>query len=124
MADDICITLLVENSVHRMGLQAEHGLAWHVDIGGKQVLFDTGQTDLLVANAQRLGLDLAQVEAVVLSHGHYDHTGGVAAVRRLAPAARVLMHPAARAPKFEADPDGSVRAIGMNKATLAALDSA
>lgn len=124
MTEDVIITLLVENSVRQMGLQAEHGLAWHVNFAGRQALFDTGQTDLLIANAGRLGLDLARVEAITLSHGHYDHTGGLAAVRQLAPAAPVWMHSGARAPKFAANPDGSGRAIGISEQALAALDQA
>jgi 7,8-dihydropterin-6-yl-methyl-4-(beta-D-ribofuranosyl)aminobenzene 5'-phosphate synthase len=46
----------VENSVHERGLKAEHGLAWHIQFGSQQVLFDTGQTNLLVENARRLGI--------------------------------------------------------------------
>jgi 7,8-dihydropterin-6-yl-methyl-4-(beta-D-ribofuranosyl)aminobenzene 5'-phosphate synthase len=124
MADDVLITLLVENSVHRTGLRAEHGLAWHVDFGGRQVLFDTGQTELLLANARELEMDLTRVEAIVLSHGHYDHTGGLVAVRHRAPMAPVWMHPAARAPKFAAKSDGTGRAIGMSEAAVTTLDQA
>lgn len=124
MPEEVRITLLVENSVHRTGLQAEHGLACHLVFGGKQVLFDTGQTDLLLTNAQQLGLDLSRVDVIVLSHGHYDHTGGLAAMRRLAPEARIVLHPAATVPKFAAEPDGSSRSIGISETGRHALATA
>lgn len=124
MNEEIRITILVENSVYQRGLRAEHGLAYHIAIAGTQVLFDTGQTDLLVTNACQLGLDLSQVETIVLSHGHYDHAGGLAALRRLAPEARVVVHPAATAPKFAGSPDGSSRAVGINEAGLRSLGKA
>lgn len=58
------------------GLQGEHGLSLLVEAGEHKVLFDTGASDLFLRNARLLGLDLSDVEYVVLSHGHRDHTGG------------------------------------------------
>jgi 7,8-dihydropterin-6-yl-methyl-4-(beta-D-ribofuranosyl)aminobenzene 5'-phosphate synthase len=124
MTEEVCITILVENKVYQRGLLAEHGLAYHIAMGKRQVLFDTGQTDLLVANAQQLGVDLSCVDIIALSHGHYDHTGGLAALRQLAPEARIVMHPAATAAKFAASPDGSSRRAGMSEASLNALATA
>ena len=118
----IWITLLVENSVYGPGLLAEHGLAFHIHAGSRNLLFDTGQSDLLVNNARQLGLDLHDLEAVALSHGHYDHTGGRPAVRALAPQARLLLHPDALAPKYAGNPDGTSRSIGMPDATLRLLN--
>ena len=71
------ITALAENSVYGKGLQGEHGLSLLVEADGHKVLFDTGASDLFIRNAHLLGVDLADVEYVVLSHGHRDHTGGV-----------------------------------------------
>lgn len=70
------ITILAENSVYGKGLQGEHGLSLLVEAGEHKVLFDTGASDLFLRNARLLGLDLSDVEYVVLSHGHRDHTGG------------------------------------------------
>ena len=115
MNEEIKITVLVNNSANTGGLRAEHGLSFHIQAGGHQVLFDTGQSDLLIQNARQLKIDLRKVETVVLSHGHYDHTGGLKAVRILAPEAKLCLHPAALLPKFSRQPGGNSRAIGISE---------
>ncbi|MBN2577802.1 MAG: MBL fold metallo-hydrolase [Pirellulales bacterium] len=109
------ITLVVDDlpDARRPDLAAEHGLAFWIERGGRAVLFDTGQSVLLAGNAFRLGLPLHQAEAVVISHGHYDHTGGLAEVLRDGCSARIFMHPAALEPKYACDRDGSSREIGI-----------
>lgn len=72
------ITVLTENTVSRRGLFAEHGLSVLVETGEKRILFDTGQSGVYVHNAEQLGISLEGLDAIVLSHGHYDHTGGLA----------------------------------------------
>jgi 7,8-dihydropterin-6-yl-methyl-4-(beta-D-ribofuranosyl)aminobenzene 5'-phosphate synthase len=115
MSETIRITVLVENSVHRQGLVAEHGLSFHIQCGENSLLFDTGQTDLAVINAETLRLPLDRVEAIVLSHGHYDHTGGVTAILETAPNVRVYLHPAAFEKKF------SQSSIGMSDCVAQAI---
>jgi 7,8-dihydropterin-6-yl-methyl-4-(beta-D-ribofuranosyl)aminobenzene 5'-phosphate synthase len=109
---EIRITVLAENTVYQAGLRGEHGLSVWVEADGKRILFDTGQTDLLLDNAKTLGIDLAQTDAIVLSHGHYDHVGGLDRALDLAPEARVYLHPMALEPKFSRS-GGSVREIGV-----------
>lgn len=120
MSKTIRITVLVENSVHRQGLVAEHGLSFHVQSGEHSLLFDTGQTDLAVINAETLRLPLDRVEAIVLSHGHYDHTSGVPAVLDVVPEARVYLHPAAFGKKFSQN-SGQSRPIGMSDCVAQAI---
>jgi len=115
------ITVLVENTVHRHGLVAEHGLCFQIQMAGYSLLFDTGQTDLALLNAEALGIDLSRLDAVVLSHGHYDHTGGVPAILELAQKARVYLHPAAFEDKFSQPPGSSSRLIGMSQQTAQAI---
>jgi len=117
MSETIALTTLVENSVHARGLLAEHGLAFHLQVGSRSLLFDTGQSDLLLHNALKLRISLANAEAIVLSHGHNDHTAGLMAAHEAAPQARLFLHRAALAQKFVRNPDSTTRSIGMDEAT-------
>lgn len=73
----IKITTMVENTAPRAKLRAEHGLSVLVETDSDKILFDTGQTDAIIHNAEVLNVDLNTVKNVVLSHGHYDHAGGL-----------------------------------------------
>lgn len=115
------INVLVENTAKRARLLAEHGLAYWIDYGGHHILFDTGQGYVLRHNAAELGVELASVKALVLSHGHYDHTGGVAEVLSVARQIDVYAHPAALQAKFMRRSDGTVRSIGIPEAASRAL---
>lgn len=121
MSETIRITALVENSVHCQGLVAEHGLSFHIQSGERSLIFDTGQTDLAVINAETLRLPLDRVEAIVLSHGHYDHTGGLPAMLEVVPEARVYLHPAAFENKFSRNHAGPARKIGMSDCVAQAI---
>ena len=75
------LTLLSENTAPPgRGLVAEHGLAFLMETEDRTLLFDTGQGPALLPNARALGKDLRKVDGVILSHGHYDHTGGLDAL--------------------------------------------
>ncbi len=72
------ITTIIENSPGVRGeIAHEHGLSLWIERGGRAVLFDTGAGDAFLKNARLLGIDLSRAEAVVVSHGHSDHSGGV-----------------------------------------------
>ena len=77
------ITVLCEDTCTREGLCAEHGLSLYIETETHKILFDMGQSDLFARNAATLGIDLAAVDVAVLSHGHYDHGGGLATFLRL-----------------------------------------
>ncbi len=94
------ITLLVENTARGVGVLGEHGLAWWIDTGLHRVLFDTGQGMALMHNATRLGIDLSKADAIVLSHGHFDHVGGLEQVLAAAKNATLYFHPSAIEPKY------------------------
>ncbi|KGE73820.1 MBL fold metallo-hydrolase [Spirochaeta lutea] len=74
------ITVLVENLVYTKNLGAEHGLSLFIRHGGTSILFDAGQSNLLLANAQELDISLDNIDHIIVSHGHYDHTGGLQTV--------------------------------------------
>ena len=107
------ITVLVENTAEGAGILAEHGLAYWIDWDGHKVLFDTGQGNVLANNAYRMNIPLREADAIVLSHGHYDHTGGLAEALKTSRPVTVYAHPAAFAPKYARKPDGSANEIGM-----------
>lgn len=71
------IVTLVENCVYGRKLQAEHGLSLYIETPEAKILFDTGQSDLFIRNARFLHVDLKEVDMLVLSHGHSDHSGGL-----------------------------------------------
>jgi len=90
------LTILVDNAAESQALQAEHGLAILISGPGKKLLFDTAAScDALLQNARSLGVDLADVEASVISHGHSDHTGALAAVVRQRPGLKIYANPSA-----------------------------
>lgn len=72
------ITVLTENTEKGKGLIAEHGLCLYIECLGRKILFDMGQSDVFLKNAKSLGIDLSLVDIAILSHGHYDHGGGIA----------------------------------------------
>jgi len=81
----VLITILVDNNAIGPNLKSEHGLSMFIEVDGRAMLFDTGQSDLLIHNASALGIDLTRTEAIALSHGHYDHVGGLLPVLEIIP---------------------------------------
>ena len=69
--------ILAENYAYKTQ-HAEWGFSVFIDFNGTQLLFDTGQSgDCVLKNAKFLNVPLENIEAIILSHGHYDHTGGL-----------------------------------------------
>ena len=102
------ITALTENTA-ACGLPVEHGLSLFIEQDGRALLFDMGQTDLFAQNAARLGVDLAAVDIAVLSHGHYDHGGGLRRFLELNQKAPVYLSRHAFEPHFNGE-----RYIGLD----------
>lgn len=88
----ICFKFLVENKTEHSGMLAEHGLSIYIEADGKKILFDAGATDIVTANAEVMGVKLADVDLAAVSHGHYDHTGGFPAFCALNEKAPVYIH--------------------------------
>lgn len=111
------ITILMDN-VAMDGLAAEHGLSFHVQNETTRGLFDTGQSEQLASNARQMGIALADIDWVVLSHGHYDHTGGLACALREHQGLAIYAHPDAFQPKYSRQDSGEWRDIGFAQKSL------
>ena len=89
------ITCVVDDeAMPGSGLLAEHGISFFIASGGQGVLFDTGSTSrVLLANLARLEIGVEQIDALVISHAHYDHTGGLAGLLELRSGIPLDAHP-------------------------------
>lgn len=95
------ITTLSENTAGMPGVIAEWGLSVLVDTGKTKVLFDTGASSSVPHNVRPLGVELSQIDKIALSHGHYDHTGGLMGVLRQAgKPMEIIAHPDVFANKY------------------------
>jgi 7,8-dihydropterin-6-yl-methyl-4-(beta-D-ribofuranosyl)aminobenzene 5'-phosphate synthase len=108
------ITILCDNSVGSLsGTLGEHGFAALVDWDGGSLLFDTGQGETLLHNAQRMNRDLHRVTKVALSHGHYDHTGGLLPLLRTCGGKEIFAHPAVFSRRYRVKDTGESIPIGI-----------
>jgi 7,8-dihydropterin-6-yl-methyl-4-(beta-D-ribofuranosyl)aminobenzene 5'-phosphate synthase len=115
------ISVLTENTVRTKGLLAEHGLALWIEIGDRKILFDAGQGMALYNNACFLGINLEEADMVILSHGHYDHTGGLPEVLEQVKNVSVYAHPAVFEIRFSRHSDGGIHNIAMPRLSQEAL---
>jgi 7,8-dihydropterin-6-yl-methyl-4-(beta-D-ribofuranosyl)aminobenzene 5'-phosphate synthase len=89
------ITVLAENSVcktNTLNVKPEHGLSLFVEFDERKILFDTGQSDLFIQNAEKMGIDLSLVDFLVISHGHFDHGGGLKYFLKINKKAKIFLH--------------------------------
>ncbi len=104
------ITVLIENTSERCDMETEHGLSLYIRVFGKNILFDMGQTDMFLRNAEKLGINLANTDIAVLSHGHYDHGGGLSRFLEVNKKASVYINRNAFVPHF----NGTEKYIGLD----------
>ena len=105
------ITALVENTSIDESIKSEHGLSLYIETEDKKILFDTGQTDLFFENAKKLGIDLEGVDMLILSHGHYDHGGGMRHFFEINKKAKVYVNRASFGDYY----NGTEKYIGLDK---------
>ncbi len=110
---ELHITTLSENTAGLGNFLGEWGLSILVETDGPNILFDTGQSISASHNADILGIDLSQIDKIVLSHGHFDHTGGLRQVlRRIGKEIEIIAHPDMWQAKY-ATREGEDRYIGI-----------
>jgi len=110
----IKITALCENTSCQSDILSEHGLSLYIEACGHRILFDMGQTDMFADNAQTLGICLESVDIAVLSHGHYDHGGGLARFFGINQTAPVYLTKTA----FEPHYNGTEKYIGLDTSVM------
>ena len=104
---------LIENTEGAAGCLCEHGLSFYIETGGHKILADTGASGAFLMNAETLGIDLDQVDTVIISHGHYDHAGGLLAFAERNPKARIWINGLAGEQYYHKN-DAMERYIGMD----------
>ena len=82
------ISVLTENHAGSFTM-AEHGLSYLIEYDGKTILFDTGQSDMYLKNAQIMNINMKNLDMIILSHGHFDHGDGLSYL----PGSNLLCHP-------------------------------
>ncbi|MBE6677722.1 MAG: MBL fold metallo-hydrolase [Ruminococcaceae bacterium] len=108
------ITVLSENTSQTPRCSAEHGLSLYIQTEQKNILFDMGQSDLFAKNAAALGVELSDVDICILSHGHYDHGGGISKFLSLNSKAPLYLSPFAFGDYYNA----ADKYIGLDKALM------
>lgn len=104
------ITALLENKTEREDMLTEHGLSLYIETEKHKILFDMGQTSLFAQNAAMLGIDLSAVDTAVLSHGHYDHGGGLKTFLEINKTAPIYLNRHAFEPHYH----GTEKYIGLD----------
>lgn len=117
------ITTLVENNICSdqkeisKELKSQHGLSLYIETADNKILFDTGKDDLFYRNANILGVEISEVDYLVLSHAHYDHIGGLEIFLEVNKTAKIIV---SRGSKIETYSKrlGFYKSIGMKKELL------
>lgn len=86
------IKTLVENTSISKDFGSEHGLSFYIETNKHKILFDTGASSLFFTNAKKLGVNIDGIEYLIVSHGHYDHGGGLKTFLQENTKAKVFLH--------------------------------
>lgn len=108
------IHILTDDRVKKRGILAEHGMSIFIEQENNNILFDTGQSDVYLKNAEVMGIDLNKTDFIVLSHGHYDHCGGLIHFPNTDNFPKIYAHEKAFANRYTLNIDAiSYREIGI-----------
>lgn len=112
------ITVLSENTSVSEDFGHEHGLSMLVETRSRKILFDTGASGLFAENAAKMGIDLKAADTAVISHGHYDHGGGLKTFLEINAKAPVYLREDAFEPHYSNRPGGVKANIGLDRSLL------
>ena len=112
------ITTLVEDTSKIAELRCEHGLSWYIETKKHKMLFDVGQSDLFSENAKKLGIDLSDIDIVIISHAHYDHGGGLKKFLEINKKAKLFFNKSSFENYYALRPNGNIVYIGLDKDLL------
>ena len=111
------LTVLSENTSVSESLEREHGLSIHIETPDRRILFDTGAGCIFKSNAEKLGVDLSKVDLLVISHGHYDHGGGLRTFLEVNSHAKIYLHKQAFEAHYSKQTEGAAH-IGLDQTLL------
>jgi 7,8-dihydropterin-6-yl-methyl-4-(beta-D-ribofuranosyl)aminobenzene 5'-phosphate synthase len=109
------VKVLVENSKRNDDFLCEHGLSLYIETQKHKLLFDTGATNLFESNAKTLGVNLKEIDLLILSHGHYDHGGGLGRFLEINHQAKVYIKEDAFLDYYSEIRDSELKYIGLDK---------
>lgn len=112
------IKALAENISDIEDLACEHGLSLCIETKNHKILFDTGASNLFAVNAAKMGVDLSKVDLAVISHGHYDHGGGLKTFLSINSKAKVYLHEKAFEKHYSHRTNGEKAYIGLDETLL------
>lgn len=110
------IITLLENGACDAALGSAHGLSLYIETPKHRILFDMGPDEQFLSNAEKLGVDLREVDLAILSHGHYDHGGGLEAFCKRNPTAKIYLRKGAFGEYVALEEAESLRYIGLDPA--------
>lgn len=111
------LTVLSENTSVSDALEYEHGLSIYIETPNRRILFDTGAGSIFRNNARKLGVDLSKVDLLVISHGHYDHGGGLRTFLEVNSRAKIYIHKQAFEAHYSKRLEG-IASIGLDQTLL------
>ena len=105
---------LMEDTEGKCGLVSEHGLCIYVETKNNKILIDTGASEKTWYNAKKLGINLNDIDMIILSHGHYDHSGGIMSFIEINPNVKIYLQKSATYDYYNLK-DGKEKYIGIDK---------
>ncbi|NNG66618.1 MBL fold metallo-hydrolase [Caldanaerobacter subterraneus] len=108
------VQVLIENVVFAKNLVAEHGLSLLLKKGEKEVVVDTGQSENFIKNCGLMGIDIERIKKIVLTHGHYDHIGGLKSLIEKRPNVKIYAHKDILNKKYAMRGSGRLEEIGLD----------